>query len=90
MTMHALDCATLDERLADYLEGDLDFAARREVEAHVASCARCAALLRDLEHIRVSAAETCGAGSHAALTHPSCPSRARRLTSSRAAGVSTG
>ena len=24
MTMHAMDCAALDERLADYLEGDLD------------------------------------------------------------------
>ena len=57
MTIHVLDCAAVDERLADYLEGDLDFAARREVEAHVASCARCAALLRDLEHIRASAAE---------------------------------
>jgi hypothetical protein len=57
MTIHVLDCAAVDERLADYLDGDLDFAARREVEAHVASCARCAALLRDLEHIRASAAE---------------------------------
>jgi anti-sigma factor RsiW len=57
MTMYAMDCAAFDERLADYLEGDLDSAARREVEAHVASCVRCAALLRDLEHIRVSAAE---------------------------------
>jgi putative zinc finger protein len=57
MTMYAMDCAAFDERLADYLEGDLDSAARREVEAHVASCVRCAALLRDLEHIRASAAE---------------------------------
>jgi putative zinc finger protein len=57
MTMHALDCAAVDERLADYLEGDLDFAARREVDAHVASCGRCAALVRDLELIRASAAE---------------------------------
>ena len=57
MTIHALDCAAFDERLADYLEGDLDFAARREVEAHVASCVRCAGLLRDLEQIRASAAE---------------------------------
>jgi hypothetical protein len=57
MTIHAMDCAAFDERLADYLEGELDFAARREVEAHVASCVRCAALLRDLEHIRASAAE---------------------------------
>ena len=57
MTMYAMDCAAFDERLAAYLEGDLDSAARREVEAHVASCVRCAALLRDLEHIRASAAE---------------------------------
>ena len=57
MTIHVLDCAAVDERLSDYLEGDLDFAARREVEAHLASCARCSALLRDLEHIRASAAE---------------------------------
>ena len=57
MTIYAMDCAAFDERLADYLEGDLDFATRREVETHVASCVRCAALLRDLEHIRASAAE---------------------------------
>jgi hypothetical protein len=57
MTMHAMDCAALDERLADYLEGDLDSAERREVEAHVASCVRCTALVRDLGNIRASAAE---------------------------------
>lgn len=57
MTMHAMDCAALDERLADYLEGDLDSAARGEIEAHVASCVRCTALVRDLENIRASAAE---------------------------------
>jgi len=57
MTMHAMDCAAFDERLADYLEGDLDPAARREVDAHVASCVRCTALVRDLEQIRASAAE---------------------------------
>ncbi len=57
MTTHAMDCAGLDERLADYLEGDLDPAAGLEVEAHVASCVRCTALVRDLEHIRASASE---------------------------------
>jgi len=55
--MHAMDCAALDERLADYLEGDLDRAERREVEAHVVSCVRCTALVRDLEQIRASAAD---------------------------------
>jgi putative zinc finger protein len=57
MTMHTMDCAALDELLADYLEGDLGPAERREVEAHVASCVRCSALLRDLEAIRSSATE---------------------------------
>jgi len=57
MTMHAMDGAALDERLADYLEDDLDPAERREVEAHVASCVRCSALVRDLEDIRSSAAQ---------------------------------
>ena len=57
MTMHDMDCAALDERLADYLEDDLGPAERREVEAHVASCVRCTALVRDLEQIRASAAE---------------------------------
>ena len=57
MMMHAMDCAALDERLADYLEGDLDPASQREVEAHVASCVRCSALVRDLEQIRSSAAD---------------------------------
>src|SRR5262245_42966599 len=57
MTMHAMDCAALDERLADWLEGDLDSAGRREFDAHVASCVRCTALVRDLEQIRASAAE---------------------------------
>jgi hypothetical protein len=50
-----MDCAALDERLADYLEGDLDPATRREVEAHVASCVRCTALVRDLASLRAAA-----------------------------------
>ena len=57
MTMHTMDCTALDERLADYLEGELDPATQREVEAHVASCVRCSALVRDLEQIRASAAD---------------------------------
>jgi hypothetical protein len=57
MTMHTMDCAALDERLADYLEGDLDPATQRELETHVATCVRCSALVRDLEQIRASAAD---------------------------------
>lgn len=57
MTMDDMTCSTLDEWLADYLEGDLDVATRRQFEAHVASCVRCTALVRDLERIRAGAAE---------------------------------
>jgi len=57
MTLHAMNCAALDERLADYLEGDLDAASRREVEAHLASCVRCTALVRELESIRSAASD---------------------------------
>lgn len=57
MMMHAMDCTALDERLADYLEGDLDPATHRQAEAHVASCVRCSALVRDLDEIRAGAAD---------------------------------
>ena len=57
MTMHEMDCAALDERLADYLEDELDDADRRRIETHVTSCVRCTALVRDLEDIRAGAAE---------------------------------
>ena len=56
MTLHTMDCAEFDDRLADYLEGTLDAADRRSIESHLASCVRCAALVRDLEDIRASAA----------------------------------
>src|SRR5689334_22209196 len=56
MTRHDMDCAAFDARLADYLEGELAPSDRREVEAHLASCDRCSALVRDLEQIRAGAA----------------------------------
>jgi hypothetical protein len=57
MTMHAMDCTTFDDQLADYLEGDLASADRRQAEAHLATCVRCTALVRDLERIRADASE---------------------------------
>ena len=48
-------CAAFDESLADYLEGTLQPAARSEMEAHRAGCARCAALVADLEEISAAA-----------------------------------
>jgi len=57
MTTHAMNCTAFDETLADYLEGDLGVSERPVVEAHLASCVRCAALVRDLQRIRDSAGE---------------------------------
>lgn len=57
MTTHAMNCTAFDETLADYLEGDLGASERQVVEAHLASCVRCAALVRDLQQIRDSAGE---------------------------------
>jgi len=55
MMTHAMNCDAVDERLAEYLEGELPASDARAVEAHVASCVRCTALVRDLEGIRVNA-----------------------------------
>jgi hypothetical protein len=57
MTRHDINCTRLDERLADYLEGDLAAAERLALDAHIASCVRCTALVRDLETIRAEARE---------------------------------
>ena len=54
---HTLNCAAFDDQLADYLEDDLGTADRRAAQAHVASCARCTALVRDLERIRSDAGD---------------------------------
>ncbi len=48
-------CARFEERLAAHLEGELDAAARDEMEQHRRACAECARVVRDLEAI-VSAA----------------------------------
>lgn len=55
MMVHAMNCDAFDERLSDYLEGELAPADRRAVEAHLASCLRCTALVRDIEAIRADA-----------------------------------
>ena len=51
-----ITCEQLDERLSDWLEHDLDAAARAALERHVAGCARCAGLVGDLASIRREAA----------------------------------
>jgi anti-sigma factor RsiW len=49
------DCGYVNERLDDYLDGTLDPAARERVEAHLASCARCAADARGLREVLTAA-----------------------------------
>jgi hypothetical protein len=51
------ECRAFDAALADYLENTLDGDARAAADAHRASCARCDALVRDLDAIRAEAAE---------------------------------
>lgn len=55
MTTNAMTCANFDERLADYLEGDVAPVEHEKLAAHVASCVRCTSLVRDLETIRAEA-----------------------------------
>jgi anti-sigma factor RsiW len=49
-------CLAVDERLMDFLEGDLDAADRAAVEAHLAACGRCGALVADLRALSADAA----------------------------------
>ena len=43
------------DQLSAYLDGELDFARRRRLEAHLAGCAECSALLADLRAIVAAA-----------------------------------
>lgn len=43
-----MNCADLEILLCDYVDGTLGADTRREVECHVAECARCAELARDV------------------------------------------
>jgi hypothetical protein len=52
----SFDCQTFDERLSDYLEGTLAGDALTDTIAHLATCLRCSALVRDLESIANQAA----------------------------------
>lgn len=47
------------DRLSDFMDGNLDGAAKREVEDHLKQCATCLGVLRDLEHV-VGAARSLG------------------------------
>lgn len=52
-----LQCDAFDALLPDYLEWTLDAANLAAVRLHLATCERCASLVRDLDDIRARAAE---------------------------------
>ena len=56
MTRTSMTCDQFDALLADYLEESCEAGVRSAMAAHRAECLRCAALVRDIEQIRVDAA----------------------------------
>ena len=56
MTDTPMTCERFEERLADYMEGDVHGAERALLDAHAASCAACGALVADLRKIVAEAA----------------------------------
>jgi len=51
-----MTCAEFDDALSDYLEETLDAASRDRMDAHLAGCLRCNAIVRDVNMIRSEAA----------------------------------
>ncbi|MGH7712337.1 MAG: zf-HC2 domain-containing protein [Gemmatimonadaceae bacterium] len=51
MTGPTIDCRRFDDLLSEYLESTVSLPSRAAMDAHVASCARCAALLADVRSI---------------------------------------
>lgn len=52
-----LDCKHIWRELSNYLEGDISDELRQEVEAHVAQCRHCAALLDSTHNVLVLVAD---------------------------------
>ena len=52
-----LDCRHIWRELSNYLDGDVSPAVRREIEAHVAQCRHCAALLDSTHNVIVLIAD---------------------------------
>lgn len=55
MTETMLTCTDCDELFADYFENDLAVAEKARVDRHIAGCARCQGLIRDIDDIRETA-----------------------------------
>lgn len=56
MTHPNLTCEAFESQLPAWLEGDLDMSATADAELHLAACARCRALVADLEQVTDAAA----------------------------------
>ncbi len=56
MSESHMTCADFDELLPGYFESELDAQSTAGVESHIAGCARCQGLVRDMDGIRESAA----------------------------------
>ncbi len=56
MSESHMTCADCDELFLGYFENELDAPSTAEVESHIAGCARCQGLVRDMDGIRESAA----------------------------------
>jgi hypothetical protein len=52
----SMTCDQVADRLADFLERDVDEATRAAIEAHALACAECGQLLADLRTLRLTAA----------------------------------
>ncbi len=52
-----LDCKHIWRELSNYLDGEISEEVRREVEAHVAQCKHCAALLDSTHNVLVLVAD---------------------------------
>ena len=51
MTVATIDCRRFDDVLSDYLENTISLPLRAAMDGHVASCARCSAILADVRSI---------------------------------------
>jgi anti-sigma factor RsiW len=50
-----MTCEEIEDRLSDFVDGELDGAAAAAITAHLETCARCAGIARDFERLRHSA-----------------------------------
>lgn len=51
MTVATIDCRRFDDVLSDYLENTISLPLRAAMDGHVASCARCSAILADVRSV---------------------------------------